>query len=228
MAEEEPEVATKKQSRAKAAASASEEPSAVSEPAPGELEEAIESLGEAVTNNQQATEGTADAEGQHSRALETMENIIDQTEISTGEMVFDVRDFLLDTIKSRPKPWSATSQGEQRDVAAACEHAAKELVRKVVEAIAASGGVDPIRVLLTKVNAGGEDIVITGKVKFLGAEQTERDKAILALHHGIGKHVMLTRASADDYTGNGREAETDADEPPLNFEAGSEEDDDEA
>lgn len=198
-----------------------EEP-AVTDLEPGELDQAVESLGEAVTNNQQAETGTADAEGQHSAAIEAMGNIIDQTEISTGEMVFDVRDFLLDTIKSRPKPWSATSQQEQRDVAAACEHAAKELIRKIVEAVAANGN-EPIRVLLTKVNAGGEDIVITGKVKFLDAEPTERDKSILALHHGIGKHVMLTRASVDDYTGQGREAQTDPDEPPLDFEAGDEE-----
>lgn len=223
MAEEEPEVVSKKASKAKAG---TDETPAVKEPVPGELENAIESLGEAVTNNQQNEQGTADAEGQHSAALEQMANIIDNTEISTGEMVFDVRDFLLDTIKARPKPWSATSQAEQRDVAAACEHAGKELVRKIVEAVASRGS-DAIRVLLTKVNAGGDDIVITGKVKFLDAEPSERDQAILNLHHGIGKHVMLTRASADDYMGGGREAQTDEDQPPLEFEAGGDDDENE-
>jgi hypothetical protein len=205
---------------------ADEESSAVSEPGPGELEGAIANLGAAVAANQQAENGTADAEGQHSAALDVMTNIADQLELDTGEMVFDVRDFLLDSIKSRPKPWSATSQGEQRDVAAACEHAARELIRKVVEALAARGS-DAIRVLLTKVNAGGDDIVITGKVKFLDAEPSERDKSILSLHHAIGKHVMLTRASVDDYTGQGRDPQTDEDEPPLDFEAGggSEEED---
>lgn len=195
-----------------------DDPPIVAETDQAALGEAVEKLGTAVTANQQGEQGTADAEAQHTRALDAMTNIADQLEIGTGEMVYDVRDFLLDTIKSRPKPWSATSQAEQRDVAAACEHAAREVIRKIVEAVAANG-TDPIRVLLTKVNAGGDDIVITGKVKFLDAEPTERDKAILALHHGIGKHVMLTRATVDDYTGNGRDAETDPDEPDLNFEA---------
>jgi hypothetical protein len=194
-----------------------DEPSAVSEPGEGELAEAVESLGKAVDANENQY-----AHVDHDRAMETTRTITEQLELSAGELVFDVRDFLLDKIKHRPKPWSATSQAEQRDVAADCEHAAKELVRQVVEAVAARGA-DPIRVLLTKVNAGGDDIVITGKVKFLDAEPTERDTSILALHHAIGKHVMLTRATVDDYSGGGREPETDPDEPGFGFEAGDEE-----
>lgn len=155
-----------------------------------------------------------DAEGEHITALDRMEAIADDLDLNTDEMVFDVRDFLLDTIKARPKPWSATSQAEQRDVAAACEHAAKELVRKIVEAVA-SNGVSAIRVLLTKVNMG-TDIVISGKVKTFG--EAEEDAAVLALHRAIGKHVMLTRASAEDYMGEGREAETEPDEPGFGFE----------
>lgn len=215
----EPEVVDKDK-----AGTAAEE-SIVKEPAPGELAGAVESLGASVAANQQGEQGTADAERQHSGAIAAMQNIADQLELDTDELVYDVRDFLLDTIKSRPKPWSATSQGEQRDVAAACEHAAKELVRKIVEAVATRGA-DPIRVLLTKVNAGGDDIVVTGKVKFLDAEPSERDKAILSLHHGIGHFVMLTRATVEDYAGQGREAETDPDDPEFGFEAGQGDEDD--
>lgn len=169
---------------------------------------------------QQEVEGF-DAEAQHTTALDRMEAIADELELDTDEMVFDVRDFLLDTIKARPKPWSATSQAEQRDVAASCEHAAKEVVRKIAEAIA-SKGVNSIRVLLTKVNMG-TDIVISGKVKTFGED--EEDKAVLALHRAIGKHVMLTRASADDYAGGDREAQTDEDEPGFGFEGGEPDED---
>lgn len=158
--------------------------------------------------------GGFDAEGAHMTAIDRMEAIADDLTINPDEMVFDVRDFLLDTIKARPKPWSATSQQEQRDVAAACEHAAREVVRKIVEAVA-SNGVSSIRVLLTKVNMGS-DIVITGKVKTMG--EIEEDAAVLALHRAIGKHVMLTRASADDYAAGAREAETDPDNPEFGFE----------
>jgi hypothetical protein len=156
-----------------------------------------------------------DAEGQHTTALDRMAGIVDDLELSTGELVFDVRDFLLDTIKQRPKPWSSTSQAEQRDVAAACEHSATELIRKIVEAVAARGVV-PVRVLLTKVTLG-DDIVIAGKVKTYSDD--EADKAVMILHKAHGKHVMLTVASVEDYRGEGRDAETDVDEPPLDFEA---------
>jgi hypothetical protein len=184
-------------------------------------------LPEAASGEATEREGEGwDAEGEHTMAVERMAGMIDETDfIADGELVFDVRDFLLDVIKSRPKPWSATSQAEQRDVAAACEHTAKELVRKIVEAVAARGQTDAIRVLLTKVNAGS-DIVLTGKVKFVDDDPSERDKAILSLHHSINKHVMLTRASADDYSTGAREAETDPDEPDLDFEAGPEDDSD--
>jgi hypothetical protein len=200
-------------------APAGEEDSAVIEPGPGEVEGAVAKLGEAVTANQQAESGTADAEGQHGAAIDAMANITEALQVSVGELVFDIRDFLLEQIKHRPKPWSATSQAEQRDVAAQCEAAGEKLVRQVVEAVA-SRGQDPIRVLLTKVNAGGDDLVITGKVKFIDEEASERDTSILSLHHAIGKFVMLTRATTEDFKGEGREPETQADEPALDFEAG--------
>lgn len=219
MAEEEPEVQSKKKAAKQATA---EEPSAVIEPGEGELDQAVENLGAAVANNENQY-----AHVDHDAAMQGTRNITEQLQLSEGEMVFDVRDFLLEKIKHRPKPWSATSQAEQREVARDCEESAKALIRQVVEIVAARGQ-EPIRVLLTKVNAAGDDLVVTGKVKFIDEEPSERDRSILALHHGIGKHVMITRASLSDFEGGGREAQTDADEPPLNFEAGSEEDDSEA
>lgn len=159
-----------------------------------------------------------DAEGEHTLAVDRMTAMADELELTTKAMVFDVRDFLLDTIKARPKPWSATSQAEQRDVAAACEHAANELVRKVVEAVAARG-VEPVRVLLTKTTLG-DDIVIAGKVKTFSDEET--DRAVMLLHHARGKHVMLTVASTEDYKNGDREFEGDPDEPGFGFEGGDE------
>lgn len=163
-----------------------------------------------------------DAEGEHVTAIDRMEAMAAELELSTVELVTDVRDFLLDTIKARPKPWSATSQQEQRDVASACEHAGRELVRKIVEAVASSGPT-PVRMLVTKL-AIGSDIVLTGKIKSYGED--EEDQAVKVLHHSIGKHVILNPASVDDYSGNGREAATDPDEPDFSFEAGGEDDGD--
>lgn len=162
-----------------------------------------------------------DAEGQHTLAIDRMANMVDELELDGKSLVYDVRDFLLDTIKARPKPWSGTSQAEQRDVAAACENAGTELVRKIVEAVAARG-INPVRVLLTKVSMGG-DIVITGKVKT--NDEQEEDAAVTILHKAIGKHVMLTVASIDDYRGEGSEVPTDPDQPGFGFEGGDFEDD---
>lgn len=164
-----------------------------------------------------------DAEGEHTLAVDRMSAIADELVLTDDKrLVEDIRDFLLDVIKTRPKPWSGTSQAEKRDVAAACEHSASELVRKVVEAIAARG-VDPVRVLLTKV-AMGNDIVITGKVKAF--DPHEEHKAISILHGALNKHVMLTVATKDDYSsGEESEESEEFDEPAFGFEAGEAEDD---
>lgn len=156
-------------------------------------------------------------EAAHSLAIDRLATMGDELDLNPKELVFDVRDFILDQIKARPKPWSATSQSEQVDVIRAIEQNAETLVRKIIEAVAAGGG-DAIRVLLTKVNASGEDIVVTGKVKFFDAEEDEKDRAILGLHHGIGKFVMLKRASLDDYAGGDRDIDGEPDQNDFGFE----------
>lgn len=156
-----------------------------------------------------------DAEGAHSLAVDRIEGIVDQVMLNSKELVFDIRDTLLEIIKTRPKPWSGTSQQEQRDIAAALEIASKELVRKIVEQVA-SNGTASHRILLTKFNQSGTDMIITGKVKY--HDEEEKHRAIIALSDSLNKHVMLTRASADDYVQGEREAETDEDEPGFGFE----------
>lgn len=195
-----------------------DEPSAVSEPEPGELRETIDSLGESIARAEGATGGYDLSESAHESAIERMEQLGDELVLETGALIAGARDFLLDVIKSRPKPWSASSQAEQRDVAAACEQLATGLVRQIVEAVRADGR-DPVRVLLTKVTMG-DDIQITGKLKPMSEE--EEDLAVMALHHARGKHVLLTVASVDDYRAQHHEAETQPDERELPFESGDE------
>ena len=157
------------------------------------------------------------SEAAHLTAIERMEAQASEYDVDQRSLVPDVRDFLLDQIKSRPKPWAATSNGEQHDVAAACEHAAVELVRKVVEAIRADPKSDPIRCLLVGFADKGDDIKVELRVKALSAEETVA--AVIGLHKAKSKHVLLTVASVDDYRQDNREAALDDDEPPLDFEA---------
>ena len=149
-------------------------------------------------------------------ALERMEELAVDYNLDAGSLISDVQGFLLEQIKVRPKPWSASTEDEQRTCIDACEHAANELVRKVVEAVAARGK-KPVRVLLTKV-ALGDDITVTGKVKTLS--EPEADEAVMTLHHSRNKIVMLTVASVEDYRGEGSDFEPDPDQPDLGFEAG--------
>lgn len=193
------------------------EPSAVVEPKEGELDSAVANLGEAVAREAGGYDLSEEA---HLSAIERAEKAATDWVFNPSQLVNDARDFMLDQIKSRPKPWGGSSPSEQRDIAAACAHAGDELVRKIAEAIAARGQ-EPVRVLLDKI-ALGETIQITGKVKTMSAE--EEDRAVMILHHARGKNVMLTVASKDDYHGGERPAPGVPEEsPPLPFEAGADE-----
>lgn len=196
------------------------ESSAVIEPKPGEMDETLANLGDAVAREESRHDLS---EAAHQSAIGRMEAMGDELTLDAASLVAGVRDFLLDMIKARPKPWSATSTAEQRDVAAACEQVADGLIRKIVEVIRADGK-DPVRVLLEKVTLGGDAIQIAGKVKTYEAE--EEDRAVMMLHHARGKHVLLTVASVDDYKGEHREAQVDEEEPELGFEAGGHPEDD--
>src|SRR5436190_6839264 len=85
------------------------------------------------------TGGGWDEEGEERRAIDRMFDLPGQLDLDPRSLVSDVRDQVLEIIKARPKPWAGTPQGEQRDCAAAVEHVATELVRRVVELVAARG-----------------------------------------------------------------------------------------
>ncbi len=193
------------------------EPSVVKEPAPGELDEAIGDLGKAVEREA----GNYDlSEEAHRSAIEGAENAASNAVFTNESLVFDARDFLLEQIKRRPKPWGACSGGEKADIAAACEHAGQELVRKIAEEMA-SAGLPRVRVLLGQIVLG-DDIKITGKVKIMGDE--DEDAAVLFLHRAQGQFVMVTLASKDAHQEGDRPAPgVPAEEPELSFEAGADE-----
>ncbi len=160
---------------AKKAAKAGAAP-ATSDDAAG-VNDALADLGTALDKDHAKYDLTESA---HQTAIERMEQNATDFVIDERSLVPDVRDFLLQNIKDRPKPWAATSNAEQQDVAGACEHAAVELVRKVVEAIRSSGATDPIRCLLVGFADKGDDIKVDLKVKAIDAEDTL--KAVMSLH----------------------------------------------
>ena len=104
---------------------------------------------------------------------------------------------------------------------AAAKNSADEVVRKLVEMIAARGQ-QPVRVLLKKITTA-DSMQIVGNVSLIGDE--DPDAAVLMLNHAVGKHVMLTRATVDDYK-QGADPEADADEPEIDFGADGEDGED--
>lgn len=165
----------------------------------------------------------AEDEGGPSLVAERIEHFADDIELDAGFLVEDARDFMLDMFKTRPKPWSAMKEEEQRDVAAAIEQAMVEFVRKMVETIRADPATQPIRALLEGYNEK-DGIKATVKIKAFSPE--EELAAVIGLHKARGKFVLITVASVDDYRG-GRDAETDPDQPAMEFEAGEPEPDEE-
>ena len=158
--------------------------------------------------------GTMDGfEDEHPGVAE-IEFATEQFDPEPEEAVQALRDFTLQTIKALDQPWHKLSQQRQQDLAHAIENGCETVVRQIVEMIAARGQ-QPVRVLLKKVNAG-DKIQITGEVSLLGSENP--DDAMLLLLHAIGKHVMLTRATIEDYR-QGADAETEADQPEMEFES---------
>lgn len=161
-----------------------------------------------------------DVDGQHQKTIVALNNTDDLDDISTDQMVFDMRDAILARVKSMAQPWSGSSQSQQRDIAAAFEKAAENMVKRAVEAVVYRG-VNPVRILLTKV-AIGTEVVITGKLRVEEIDGEEAQfRAVNTLHHALNGFVMLTSARSDDFNQGGEEADTDPDEPGMEFESGA-------
>lgn len=149
--------------------------------------------------------------------IERMERMGEEAVLNTPSLVADLRDAMLDQVKMRPKPWGLTPFDEQRDVAAALENVARELVRKVVEAVRAEGP-DPIRALLESYS---EKDGLKAQLKIKTFNDEEALAAVIGLHMAVGKHVLITVASVSDFDGDQRDPELQPDQHDLlNFEAG--------
>lgn len=185
--------------------------------------EAAETVYDGTAERQFVPVGESDTESETSPVIERLETFAEDLTLDAGYLVEDCRDFMLDLFKTRPKPWSATPEGEQRDIAAAIEQTMTDFVRKVVETVRTDPNTQPIRCLL---EGYSEKDGIKAALKVKAFTPEEEEAAVVGLHRARGKFVLVTVASVDDYRG-GRDAETLADAPELGFEAGDDPDEDE-
>jgi hypothetical protein len=147
-------------------------------------------------------------------AIDRMGAIVADSEFDAATLVGDIRDCMIDIIKSRPKPWIQLSNAEQHDVVRQVEYAAREMVAKAVDLVRADGKDAPIKAILESY-AEKDGIKATLKIKTMGEDDSLA--AVAALHSARGKMVLITKASADDYSGQRAEAMTDPDQPGLEF-----------
>lgn len=97
-------------------------------------------------------------------AVSALECVIDSCEMALKTLRGDVRDALLEIFKHRPKPWSACSEMEQRDIAGALDDVAERLVNKTARVIAAEGN-DAVSATLESVTMK-DGLKITAKAVF--------------------------------------------------------------
>lgn len=147
-----------------------------------------------------------------------MEAAADRAVLIAGTLVGDMRDAMMEVFKHRPKPWSQMLAGEQKDVATALEYVAKRVVNTAWMLALAAEDRPSIQAVFKGYtdNAG----TLEGKVKFLNVQ----DDDVLALHRASGKTILLVVADSQAFTGQRREADVDADQPDLEFEASGDDD----
>lgn len=143
------------------------------------------------------------------RNLERLQRIAEEAEFESGTLVGDIRDGLLDVFKSRLKPWSQMSQGEQADLNRTLESIAKTVLRKLVVVLAEEEDVS-VHATLKGYAVDGETFKL--KVVAKGDEETATE-----LFRMDGHEVILIRADARRHYGQKRDAETHPDQPGLGF-----------
>lgn len=145
----------------------------------------------------------------HDRAMARLMAIAEEAEFDGGTLVGDLRDTLLDIIKSRPKPWSQTSNAEQRDLANALEAIAKLLVRRVTLVVAEQDEIS-VQAKLKGYAVDGETFKL--KVVAQGDEETA-----LGLFRMDGHDVLLISADSTRFNGQRRDVRTDPDQREIPF-----------
>jgi hypothetical protein len=144
-----------------------------------------------------------------------MEEAMQAVEFDSSKLQTGLVSAMLAQIQHHPKPWTAIPEEEQRDIIAQLDNAARHFIGEIVTLIRANGQ-PAIRGLLEKYTDKG-DIVATLKISKFGTDGAEVD-VIGVLHKAVGKYVLLTPASAEEFNGGGDLPEAMPDAPGLVFE----------
>lgn len=127
-------------------------------------------------------------------------------DLAAATLMGDIRDFMLDRIKTQKKPWVAMTEDEQRDEIYAAKTAADRLVREVVHIISAQG---------RKVITGVLDQVTVKKEVKAVVTFPKTDQARHELIDSQGSHVLIVVAGTEEFSGEKAPAKPDPNQGDL-------------
>lgn len=119
-------------------------------------------------------------------------NAPDTPTIEAPTLLGDVRDAILDHLRTMPKPWAELSDEQQREQIAGCEQVARHLLVESVRAIA-SQGFPTIggKLLKAQIKDGMQ----------LQVDVSRHDPQRLTVIDNVGRPVFLVIAAPDMFTG---------------------------
>lgn len=146
------------------------------------------------------------------RALARLGESIDRMEMSGGSLVVDMRDKVLELLKSHPKGWGHMSQGARRDAANMIEQIVQKTIKEASGIIAAMDR-PSIRAVMGNITIGDK---VEAKFKLAALPEDQMADTLARLYHLKGKAVMIISADDQGFYHAKRPA-VEPDEPGLPF-----------
>ncbi|MDZ7824521.1 MAG: hypothetical protein U5K75_11125 [Ahrensia sp.] len=147
-----------------------------------------------------------DADVEVAASVTALEAVPESCEMALKTLQGDLRDALLEVFKHRPKPWSACSETEQRDIAYGLEDISEKLVAKAARIIA-SKGFEAVSATLESVTIK-EGLKITAKAVF-------STHAIEMLAGAQGGEILIVNCDAGRMMHQRAPVKIDKDQPEL-------------
>lgn len=123
--------------------------------------------------------------------------------IEASTLLGDLRDALLDRLRTMPKPWAAMSDDEQKDMIAGCESVASHLVHEAVRIIASKG--------FPTINGKLVKAQIKDAMQ-LQVDVSRHDTQRLTIIDSVGGPVLLVIPEPDMFTGEKEPPKTSLEE----------------
>lgn len=112
--------------------------------------------------------------------------------IEAPTLLGDLRDALLDRLRTMPKPWPEMSDDQQREAIAGCEQVARHLLSETVRAIASQGFPTIAGKLVKAQIKDGMQLQV---------DVSRHDTQRLTVIDNVGRPVFLVVATPDLFTG---------------------------